>query len=155
MPVQRHRRGTPPFVRHQVEAQEPGGQGQLGGIEHRARGNRRLSAAAVALPETAMGQHTASVMTTVRAAKSIGPSPPVEGVEALVLGSVLLEKFVQREPLLERHRVKRHEEFSRSFGSPWGASRMIRRPDQSRTCTISRTFEFLYRCLAQHSFGNR
>lgn len=67
--------------------------------------------AAIALLELGGGQLAASVMATVRADEAIGPSPAIQGIEALVFGSVEGEEFVETDSFLELHWVARHANF--------------------------------------------
>ena len=50
-------------------------------------------------------------MATVRAREAIGPSPLIEGVEALVFGSIEEEELVEADAFLELHWVARHGKF--------------------------------------------
>ena len=95
-------------VEREVDGLEPHREGQLGGVEDGACGNRGLALAAIALLELAAAQLAASVMDTVRAQKPIGPSPLIQGVEALVFGSVEREEFVEADSFLEPYRVAGH-----------------------------------------------
>ena len=95
-------------VEREVDGLEPHREGQLGGVEDGACGNRGLALAAIALLELAAAQLAASVMDTVRAQKPIGPSPLIQGVEALVFGAVEREEFVEADSFLEPYRVAGH-----------------------------------------------
>ena len=64
--------------------------------------------AAIALLELAAVELAGSVVATVRAQKPIGPSPLVQGVEALVFGSVEREECVEADSFLELHWVACH-----------------------------------------------
>jgi len=72
----------------------------------------RLTVAAVALLELAHGQLAALVVTTVGAKEPIGPSPSIQGLEALVFGAVLLEELVQAQSFLELYWIACHVGFS-------------------------------------------
>ena len=106
--VQLHRRCTFFVLGHEVDALEPHRQGQLGGLEDGAGGNGGLAVAAIALLELVCGQLTASVVATVRAHEAVGPSPVVQGVEALLFGSIEREELVEADSFLELHRVAGH-----------------------------------------------
>ena len=108
MAVQLHRRDPFLVLGHEVEGLEPHRQRQLGGVEDGSRGNRGLAMAAMALLELAAGQLAVAVMATVGAHEAIGPSPSVQGVEALVFGSVEGEEFVQTDSFLKLYWVARH-----------------------------------------------
>ena len=82
MAVQLHRRDPFLVLGHEVDGLEPHREGQLGGVEDGACGNRGLAVAAIALLELAAAQLAASVMATVGAQKPIGPSPLKERIEA-------------------------------------------------------------------------
>ncbi len=57
--------------------------------------------AATALLELASGQLAALIMAAVGADEAIGPSLPIEGVEAWVFGAVAGEEVVETAPFLE------------------------------------------------------
>ena len=76
-----------------------------------ADSNRGLAVAAIALLELSAVELAAAFMATVRAQKPIGPSPLVQGVEALVFGSVEREECVEADSFLELHWVARHGNF--------------------------------------------
>ena len=61
--------------------------------------------AAIALLELVGVELAASVMATVRAQKPIGPSPLIQGVEALVFGSIEREEFVEADSFQKLHWV--------------------------------------------------
>ena len=61
--------------------------------------------------ELAAVELAASVVATVRAQKPIGPSPLVQGVEALVFGAVEREECVEADSFLKLHWVARHVNF--------------------------------------------
>ena len=105
MAVQRHRRDAFLVLGAEVDGLTPHRERQLGGIEESAGGDRGL---AVALLELAGVELTASVIPTVRAYEAIGPSPPIQGVEALVFGSVERETLVQADSFLKLHWVACH-----------------------------------------------
>ena len=111
MAVQLHRRDPFLVLGHEVDGLKPHRQGQLGGVEDGACGNRGLAVAAIALLELAAVELAASVVATVRAQKPLGPSPLVQGVEALVFGSVEREECVETDSFLELHWVARHGNF--------------------------------------------
>ena len=69
-----------------------------------AGGNGGLAVAAIALLELVCGQLAASVVATVRAHEAVGPSPSVQGVEALFFGAVEGEELVEADSFLELHR---------------------------------------------------
>ena len=106
--VQLHRRCTFLVLGHEVDALEPHRQGQLGGLEDGAGGNGGLAVAAIALLELVCGQLAASVVVAVRAHEAVGPSPVVQGVEALLFGSIEREELVEADSFLELHRVAGH-----------------------------------------------
>ena len=56
-----------------------------------------------------VGQLAGAIMAIVRALKAIGPSPPIQGIEALVLGSVECEELAQADTFPELHRVARYD----------------------------------------------
>ena len=101
MAVQLHRRDPFVVLGHEVEGLEPQRQRQLGGVEEGCCGNRGLAMAAMALLELAVGQLAVAVMATVGAHEAVGPSPSVQGVEALVFGSVEGEEFVPTDSFSE------------------------------------------------------
>ena len=94
MAVQLHRRDAFLVLGHEVDGLKPQRERELGGVEDGACGNRGLAVAAIALLELSAVELAAAVMATVRAQKPIGPSPLVQGVEALVFGSVEREECV-------------------------------------------------------------
>ena len=96
---------------HEVDGLEPHREGQLGGVEDGACGNRGLAVAAIALLELAAAQLAASVMATVGAQKPIGPSPLKERIEALVFGAVEREECVEADSFLKLYRVACHVNF--------------------------------------------
>ena len=51
-------------------------------------------------------------MTTMRAQEALGPSPPVQRVEALVFGAIEFEELAQADPFLGLYRVARHDKSS-------------------------------------------
>ena len=63
----------------------------------------------MALWELAIGQLAGAVMAAVRALEALGPSPPIQRVEALVFGAIELEEFAQADPSLERYRIACHD----------------------------------------------
>ena len=67
--------------------------------------------AAIALLELAAVQLTAAVMATVRAQKPIGPSPLIQGVKALVFGSIEREEYAEADSFLKLHWVACHVNF--------------------------------------------
>ena len=85
---------------HEVDGLKPHREGQHGGVEDGAYGNRTLAVAAIALLELAGVKLAASVVATVRADEAIGPSPTIQGVEALVFGSIAREEFVEADSFL-------------------------------------------------------
>ena len=103
MTVQLHRRDAFLVLGHEVDALEPQGEWQLGGVEEGACGNRGLAVAAIALLELVAVELAAAVMATVRAQKLIGPSPLIQGVEALVFGFIEREEFVEADSFLKLH----------------------------------------------------
>ena len=111
MAVQLHRRDAFLVLGHEVDGLKPHRQGQLGGVEDGAGGNRGLAVAAIALLELAAVELTASVVATVRAHEAIGPSPTIQGVEALVVGSIEREEFVEADSFLKLHWVACHVNF--------------------------------------------
>lgn len=94
---------------NEVQALEPHGQGQLGGIEEGAGGHGGLAVAAVALLELAGIALTGPVVATVRAHESWGPAPLVQGIEALPFGAVEGEERVEADAPLELNRLAGHE----------------------------------------------
>ena len=100
-----HRRCTFFVLGHEVDALEPHRQGQLGGLEDGAGGNGGSSDSTL---ELVCGQLAASVVATVRAHEAVGPSPVVQGVEALLFGSIEREELVEADSFLELHRVAGH-----------------------------------------------
>ena len=106
--VQLHRRCTFLVLSHEVDALEPHRQGQLGGLEDGAGGNGGLAVAAIALLELVCGQLAASVVAAVRAHETVGPAPSVQGVEALLFGSIEREELVEADSFLELYRVAGH-----------------------------------------------
>ena len=82
--------------------------GSLVASEDGAGGNGGLAVAAIALLELVCGQLAASVVATVRAHEAVGPSPVVQGVEALLFGSIEREELVEADSFLELHRVAGH-----------------------------------------------
>ena len=111
MAVQFHRRDAFLVLGHEVDGLKPHRQGQLGGVEDGAGGDRGLAVAAIALLELAAVELTASVVATVRAHEAIGPSPTIQGVEALVVGSIEREEFVEADSFLKLHWVACHVNF--------------------------------------------
>ena len=111
MAVQLHRRDAFLVLGHEVDGLKPLRQGQLGGVEDGSCGDRGLAVAAIALLELAAVQLAASVMATVRAQKPIGPSPLIQGVEALVFGAVEREEYAEADSFLELHWVACHVNF--------------------------------------------
>lgn len=112
MVVQLHRRTSFLVLSHEVEGLEPQRERTLGGVDDGAGGARCLAMAAVALLELLAGQLAAAVIATVRAEKSIGPAPLIEGVEAWVFGSVEREGFVEADSFLKPHWAARHGDFN-------------------------------------------
>ena len=108
MAVQLHRRDAFLVLGHEVDGLKPHRQGQLGGVEDGSCGDRGLAVAAIALLELAAVELAASVVATVRAQKPIGPSPLIQGVEALVFGAVEREECVEADSFLKLYRVARH-----------------------------------------------
>ena len=88
MAVQLHRRASFLILCHEVDGLKPHGEGELGGLEEGAGGDGSLAVAVVALLELAGVQLAAAVMATVGADEAVGPAPLIEGIEALVFGSV-------------------------------------------------------------------
>ena len=111
MAVQLHRRDPFLVLGHEVDGLKPHREGQLGGVEDGSCGDRGLAVAAIALLELAAVELAASVVATVRAQKPIGPSPLIQGVEALVFGAVEREECVEADSFLELYRVARHGNF--------------------------------------------
>ena len=111
MAVQLHRRDPFLVLGHEVDGLKPHREGQLGGVEDGSCGDRGLAVAAIALLELAAAQLAAAVMATVRAQKPIGPSPLIQGVEALVFGAVEREEFVEADSFLKLHWVACHVNF--------------------------------------------
>ena len=111
MAVQLHRRDPFLVLGHEVDGLKPHREGQLGGVEDGSCGDRGLAVAAIALLELAAVELAASVVATVRAQKPIGPSPLIQGVEALVFGAVEREECVEADSFLELHRVACHVTF--------------------------------------------
>ena len=105
MAVQLHRRDPFLVLGHEVDGLEPHREGQLGGVEDGACGNRGLAVAAIALLELAAAQLAASVMATVGAQKPIGPSPLKERIEALVFGAVEREECVEADSFLKLYKI--------------------------------------------------
>ena len=108
MAAQLHRRDPFLVLGHEVDGLEPHGERQFGGIEDGAGSDRGLAVAAIALLELAAVQLTAAVMATVRAQKPIGPSPSIQGVEALVFGSIEREEYTEADSFLKLHWVACH-----------------------------------------------
>ena len=73
-----------------------------------AGGNGGLAVAAIALLELMRGQLPATVVVAVRAHEAVGPAPLVEGVEALLFGSIEREELVEADSFLEFHRAADH-----------------------------------------------
>ena len=67
--------------------------------------------AAIALLELVGIELAAAVMATVRAHKPTGPSPLIQGVEALVFGAVEREEFVEADSFLKLHWVAGYVNF--------------------------------------------
>ena len=111
MAVQLHRRDPFLVLGHEVDGLKPHREGQLGGVEDGSCGDRGLAVAAIALLELAAVELAASVVATVRAQKPIGPSPLIQGVEALVFGAVEREECVEADSFLKLHWVARHGMF--------------------------------------------
>ena len=65
--------------------------------------------AAIALLEFVCSQLAASVVTTVRAHEAVGPSPSVQGIKALLFGSIAGEELAEADAFLELHRITGHE----------------------------------------------
>ena len=105
MTVQLHRRDPFLVLGHEVDGLKPHRQEQLGGVEDGSCGDRGLAVAAIALLELAAVELAASVVATVRAQKPIGPSPLIQGVEALVFGAVEREECVEADSFLKLYRV--------------------------------------------------
>ena len=105
MAVQLHRRNALFVLGHEVDGLKPHRQEQLGGVEDGSCGDRGLAVAAIALLELAAVELAASVVATVRAQKPIGPSPLIQGVEALVFGAVEREECVEADSFLKLYRV--------------------------------------------------
>ena len=101
MAVQLHRRDAFLVLGHEVDGLEPPRERELGGVEDGACGNRGLAVAAIALLELSAVELAAAVMATVRAQTPIGPSPLIQGVEALVFGAVEREECVEADSLSE------------------------------------------------------
>ena len=111
MAVQLHRRDAFLVLGHEVDGLEPHRQGQFRGVEDGAGGDRGLAVAAIALLELAAVELAASVVATVRAYEAIGPSPTIQGVEALVIGSIEGEEFVEADSFLKLDWVACHVKF--------------------------------------------
>ena len=111
MAVQLHRRDAFLVLGHEVDGLEPHRQGQLGGVDDGPCGDRGLAVAEIALLELAGVELTAPVVATVRAYKAVGPGPSVQGVEALVFGSVEGEELVEADSFLELNWVACHANF--------------------------------------------
>ena len=67
--------------------------------------------AAIALLELVGVELAASIMATVRTHKAVGPSPSIQGVEALVFGSIEREEFIQADAFLKLYWVTCHGNF--------------------------------------------
>ncbi len=106
--VQLHRRDPLLGLGQQVDRLEPEGQRQLAGLEDGPGDDRGLPAAAVALAQLAGVQETAPVVAAVRAHEAVRPAQPEQCVMALVLVSVMFEKFVETEAFLELDRISLH-----------------------------------------------
>ena len=86
---------------HEMDGQEPGGQGQLGGVEDRPGGERDLALAAVALVELAPGQPRVATVVAGRADEPLRPA-----------------KLLQRRPAwLFRPERRAELSLAQSFGS--------------------------------------
>ncbi len=108
MAMQLHRRDPLPVLGDEVDGLKPHRKRQLGGIEDGAGGDRGLAVAPIALLELAAGQLATFVVAAMRTWKSIRPTPPIEGIKALVFSSVEREKLVQADSFLKLHWVSRH-----------------------------------------------
>ena len=64
---------------------------------------RGLAMEAIALLELGRGQLAASAVATTRTHEAVGPSPLVQGAEALLFGSVEREELVEADAFLELH----------------------------------------------------
>ena len=62
--------------------------------------------AAIALLELAGVELAASVGATVRTSEAIGPSPTIPGAEALVIGTMEREEFVEADSFLKLHGLR-------------------------------------------------
>ena len=83
--------------------------GQLDGLEDGTSGDRGLAMAPIALLELVSGQVAASVVATARAHEAAGPASLVQGVEALLVGSIEREELVEADSFLELHGVAGYE----------------------------------------------
>ena len=68
-------------------------------------GNGGLAFAAIALLELLCGQLAAPIVAAVRAHETVGPALSVQGVEALLFGSIERQELVEADSFLELHRV--------------------------------------------------
>ena len=88
VPMERHCRHAALIGRHVVEPEEPVPKRNLRRIEHRPRSHGGLAPTAHALVQRAIREPMAAVVAAMGAAESIGPSPAMECLVALLLGPV-------------------------------------------------------------------
>ena len=114
------------------DGEEPLGQREFRAVEDGSGGQRGLVVALMALVYLTAVQRTACGVTAFRAHETLWPPQPVQGLLALLLAAVLLEKRLKAETFLELNRVYGHDGFLRVFrqfhcfgtsgslAEPWG-----------------------------------
>ena len=126
VPHESQRRQTGLVLADEVDGQEPGAQRQLGAVEHRASGQRRLMATTLALeqPARAVANNVVLCAIAASAAKPVRPAHRSERRSALVFAAVAGEELRHRHPRFELDSVHRH-------GCPLGSDRSQRRGRQA------------------------
>ena len=99
----------------QIDGEEPLGQRQLRAMEKGAGGQRGLMMALMTLVYLAAVQCAARGVATLGTDEALWPAQPVQGLLALFLAAVLLNKRLETETLLELNRISRHGDFLRIF----------------------------------------
>lgn len=99
----------------QVYGEKPGGQCELGRSKDRPTDDRSLVVTVVTLVELPGFEFAMAVSLTLWADKSVRPTPSIQCLFTLLLGTVGAQERREAEALLELHRILRHNEFLISF----------------------------------------
>ena len=129
---ERQRRQPGLVLADEVDGQEPDAQRQLGAVEHRASGQRRLMATFLALeqPARAVAHNVVFCAIATRAAKPIRPAHRSERRGALVFAAVAGEELQHRHTKLKLDSVHRH-------GWPLGSNMSQRRGRQAHGLSLA------------------